>query len=89
MMAEKKLYFVTKYALTDGIQSLEMEVPNDGEIYVYDRRPGSWRQFTLGRNCFTDSASATVAASKQRDKKIASLKKQIAKLENLSFEAAE
>lgn len=43
----------------------------------------------LGRDAFQQKADALDRAAKMRDKKIASLKKQIAKLEALTFEVQE
>lgn len=80
------LYYTTKYALTDGIKHVDLEpVGGDGD---YLRAPGHWNGvfFKEGRDAFLDRDDAEKAANAARDKKIASLRKQIAKLEKLKFE---
>jgi hypothetical protein len=55
----------------------------DRYIYTKEQYP---RQFVVGRDAFLELNDAIAAAYAARDKKIASLKKQIAKLEKLRFE---
>jgi len=74
--------FVTKYALTDGIQELDLEVGKNG--YAVNRG-GCWQHFKIGKDAFRDMDSAVKDAEEKRLKKIESLKKQIAKLEKLKF----
>lgn len=79
----KQIYWVSKYALTDGVMTA------NGDPYVFDERfinlDGRWSSFRLGRDVHTTEAEAKKAAESMRLKKIASLKKQIAKLEELKF----
>jgi hypothetical protein len=76
------LYYLTKYALTQGVR----EMPRDAEIYkeTYLSHEGV---FTT--EFYTDPGAAVGAARSMRDKKIASLKKQIKRLEGLAFNVDE
>lgn len=75
--------YVTKYALSKGIEEVEpnIEICEDGKQYVSH----GWAQRRLGQDCFTDRADAVADAEKRRIERIASLKKQLAKLEALEF----
>ncbi|WP_281696564.1 hypothetical protein [Bacteroides clarus] len=83
--------WITKYALTDGIIEAQ-QIPGS----AYD---GKEYAFFVGKNSqyitdfyipyeelFWDKNSAIVKAEEMRQKKIASLKKQIEKLEEMRFE---
>jgi hypothetical protein len=74
------LVFVTKYALSAGIEEVRAEVTDNGYAY----RNG-WRQQYSPGDWHRTRAGAVKAAEAMRAKKIASLKKQIAKLEKLTF----
>lgn len=90
-MAEKeiKTFWLTKYALSDGILEVEGEV-GDGssEGYAWAKlNANSYPSiFKIGTAAFSNKSDAIINAIERRDKKIASLKKQIAKLEKLKFE---
>lgn len=77
-------YYLSKYALTDGIKKVEVDVSPcvDGFVYI----KGHWRVYKLGGDIHKTEAEALAAAEAMRVKKIASLKKQIAKLEAVTFE---
>lgn len=81
------IYYVTKYALAnDGkLLTLDSEATPDAQGYVRLRQSASeWTMlYKLGRDVFTDEAAAEAALLKARDKKIASLEKQIAKLSQI------
>jgi hypothetical protein len=81
--------FITKYALTGGIKEIEADIIRsrfeDGE-YVRD---GLCSYFCIGENAFTDKSEALKKAEEMRIRKIASLRKQIEKLEKLSFKVEE
>lgn len=85
--------FITKYTLTSGIievkdcepQSYEPSSPSDSK-YVYGGSGFSRQQFVVGRDAFEHEADAIAAVNTAVTKKIASLKKQIAKLEKMTFE---
>lgn len=77
--------FITKYALTKGIIEKEAEINSyrDGSKYAYVR--GEFNGYNMTRDAFFDYNNAIQNAEEMRQKKIASLKKQITKLEKLSF----
>lgn len=78
-----KEMWLSKYALTGGVVKIEGEVCRTDSSY-FVRYPT--RQFlTIGRDCFPTEREALSAAEAMRVRKIASLKKQIAKLEKLEF----
>lgn len=75
--------FITKYALTAGVKEIETDIIRDrfeNEEYVID---DSYSYFRIGTNAFTDKSEALKKAEEMRIRKIASLRKQIEKLEKL------
>ena len=80
----KQKVWISKYALTDGVKEYEAEI-NEGSAY-----PGhpfmSFIGFKMGVDAHETKESAIAAAEKMRIKKIASVKKQLAKLEALRFD---
>ena len=80
--------FVTKYALTAGIevQEVEYDPGTDDRKYVYTTERYR-QQFVMGRDAFPTYKEATVAARAMRDKKELSLKKQLKKISGLIFNA--
>lgn len=81
--------FITKYALTKGIKEIEADIIRsrfENEEYVID---DSYSYFRIGTNAFTDKSEALKKAEEMRIRKIASLRKQIEKLEKLSFKVEE
>lgn len=81
--------FITKYALTAGVKEIETDIIRDrfeNEEYVID---DSYSYFRIGTNAFTDKSEALKKAEEMRIRKIASLRKQIEKLEKLSFKVEE
>lgn len=79
----KQKVFITKYALTKGIEEVEMEVRLDTRS-CYGRYNGYISLFYNNEFHLTKE-DALRDAEKRRVKKIESLKKQIEKLECLSF----
>ena len=78
--------FITKYALTSGIKEMELEIIKSNFANSPDYvRDGSWTFFYIGKDVFLDKSEALNKAEGMRKKKIASLRKQIEKLEKLSF----
>jgi len=77
--------YVTKYALTQGIYEVEAEDETGGIFVAFS---GSNRSYTTyyhkGEYELTHAAAVT-KANEMREKKIASLKKQIKKLEEMTF----
>lgn len=73
--------FVTKYALTDGInRGVVKEWFDDGRVWVR----GLWNSLSPDEFA-TDWPAAVAQAEAKRIKKIASLRKSIAKLERLTW----
>lgn len=82
-MADAKMW-LTKYALTGGIQecSLDRVGANTAYVYLKEHTHGA---FVLGREVFYSRDEAVEDANKRRAAKIVSLKKQITKLESQAF----
>lgn len=78
-------YFISKYALTVGIKERELRPSSSDPNYLYPA-DGGWTPLKLGRDAFETREEAVAAANAARDKKVASLRKQLAKLEKLAFE---
>jgi len=82
-MTVKQTVWLSKYALSGGIAEYQAEI-RDGRAY-----PGepfmSYTGFDLGKDAHTTREAAVAAADIARKKKVASLKKQIAKLEATKF----
>jgi hypothetical protein len=77
-----KYYYITKYALSEGISYEECETSAIGE-YVRVAND-QWRHvFKIGRDAFENFDDAHKRAVEMRDKRIKSLKKQLGRLENL------
>jgi hypothetical protein len=84
--------WVTKYALTEGIQEMEAKdldpgYPNMISVSPRDKS-GDWigsPQYFHKPNWHTESTEAYARAEKMRIAKIASLRKQITKLEKMKF----
>lgn len=79
-----RTYYLSKYALSGGIKELE------GEVLEFNGRQfveyGRFNSYALGTEIHETRAEAVMAAEAMRVKKIASLRKQIAKLEAMKFE---
>lgn len=78
-MEKTETVFVTKYALSGGVQKLTLEI-SEGRAY------GHHYSFFGPREYFHTWPEALADAERRRGEKIASLKKQIAKLEKMKFE---
>lgn len=77
--------FITKYALTSGIKEIEAEETTiPGMIKDTGQRFTSMYH-TEGKDWHRTIESAVKRAEDMRDRKIASLKKQLGKLENMEF----
>lgn len=80
--------FITKYALTEGIKEIESDILIDdftGSEYTFFK----YSCFYIGKGAFTDRSEALKKAEEMRLNKITSLRKQIEKLEKLSFKVFE
>lgn len=79
--------WISKYALSGEITCHECESPNDGGYVFPKGKFMSFTAFKVGMDAHTSAEAAIYAAEESRLKKIASLKKQIAKLEKMTFAA--
>lgn len=82
--------WVTKYALSDGIKKCALSERKDDSGYAWVEWPGGFTgtmMFTK-TEWFETEAAAMENAEQRRIAKIASLRKQISKLEKLSFKSA-
>jgi len=76
--------WISKYALASGIAEHEAEIKGDT---AYPGAPFmSFTGFVMGKDAHDSREGAVVAAEAMRVKKIASVKKQLVKLEKLRFE---
>lgn len=78
--------FITKYALTSGIKEVETEIHKSTfKDYPNYIRDSAYSFHYIGKDAFLNKSEALQKAENMRKKKIASLRKQIEKLEKLSF----
>jgi hypothetical protein len=78
--------WISKYALSDGITEHECDSPDEGSDRVCPGAPFmSFASFKLGRDAHTSRDEAVKAAESARKKKLASVRKQIARLEAMVF----
>jgi streptogramin lyase len=82
-------YYITRYALSSGIEEFDLPVDpdDDGRVWFIDQ--SIHRHHSYGRGEWhLNRSDAIIAADQSRLKKIASLKRSIAKLENMTFAEA-
>lgn len=90
-MSEKQIFYYTGKALTRGIIAFEGMLVRDyiveDDYYVQQTGPlNDLIEYIVYRPHFYSTfKEAAMRAAKLRDRKIASLKKQLAKLENMTF----
>ena len=79
-------FFLSKYALTGGIKEAEGKVVKEstGDT-VYAKLDGYYSLFTFGKEAHETREAAVEAAEFLRARKLASLRRQIAKIEELDF----
>ncbi len=82
--------WITKYALTNGLEEIDSEKMSsfsiDGTYLSFCRTGGSIPEVYPKNNWHYDKKYAVAKAEEMRKKKIASLKNQIEKLEKMKFE---
>lgn len=85
-MADKQIItaYITKYALTKGVQEKPVEWSDDFPHMIADRATG-YVDYIHKPYWYTSKESALKHAEELREKKIKSLEKQIAKLKKLKF----
>ncbi len=81
--------WVTKYALTSGIQKVTAEYGSGDNMISVKSAHGWGVEFFHGLDWHHDEASALDRSETMRMKKISSLRKQLAKLEAMTFVASE
>lgn len=74
--------YITKYALTVGVKEVDARDVGDGMI---EYNEGGYTCYAHGDDWHATPYAAKIKAEAMRAAKIASLKKQIAKLEKLAF----
>ena len=79
-----KTYWISKYALSDGIE--EVQTDDEPSEHGYLSVRARFTSFKLGKDIHESLSQAITEAYNKRLRKIASLRKSIAKLEKLSFE---
>ena len=93
MKNENITAWVTKYALTDGIQKVAGTVCHEtcSTLLSYQARNGyhGWTALVHGKDWHRTPEAALARAEEMRKAKIASLKKSIAKLEAMTFSVEE
>jgi len=77
--------YVTKYALTKGIEKAEARQRRDDQNCVSIEGYSEWWFITIGKDCFLTLEEAQADAEKQRKRKLSSLKKQIERINALKF----
>lgn len=77
--------YVTKYALTDGIGEIEAETFKDAPNMVRDHNGNGYASYYHKPDWHESLVAAKARAEKMRLNKIASLKKQLEKLEKMKF----
>lgn len=81
-MSANRSYWLSKYALSDGIKVVDGPEPDCGG---YVKPDGYLDIYKVGSEIHKTEAEAKAAAEKLRVKKLASLRKQIAALEAKTF----
>lgn len=79
--------YVTKYAISLGIEEIEREI-YEVRDYDYDYSYIKYNFHTflyIGKDAFLDKSEAIKKAEEMKKRKIASLRKQIEKLEKMTF----
>lgn len=75
--------WVSKYALTKGLYEEEVTIRDDSQYVI--AKGDCWNSLKLGHDVFPTREEAVQRAGKMRDAKLASLAKQISKLEKRAF----
>ena len=78
-------YFVTKFALSNKGKIIVEDFNEAPSELGYIIPPSSWQALKVGKDVHTTMEAAIQAADSARLKKIASLRRQITVLENLTF----
>ena len=77
-------YYLSKYALLEGIKKVTCSQPTVAGQYM---RPDKYNMhYRLGKDIHVTREAAVIAANKLLEKRKASLKKQLERLDSLKFE---
>ena len=83
-------FFLSKYALTGGIKEAEGKmIAGDMKGFIYAKLDGYESIYVIGRDVHETREAAVEEAETMRKRKIASLRRQIAKIEELDFSKEE
>ena len=76
------------FRLNDGVRTVKVELGDDYAWGVGPDGRSSWLhgQYKIGKDLFMSATEAAKAAEAARRKKVESLRKQLAKLEKMTFE---
>ena len=85
MEGKKITVWVTKYALTTGIEKHESSTTFSDDMIRVRPEEGGIDQFFHGNDWYKTEKAAKERAEEMRLKKIVSLKKQLKKFESMSF----
>lgn len=77
--------WITKYALTEGIYETEASDCFDISPTMISVKEDGWTKFFHGNECHRTREGAVSRANEMKTKRIASLKRQLAKVETLEF----
>ena len=78
--------WITKYALTKGVIEADGELTSSDSVSILNRDLSLSTHWFYKGDWFSDKESAIQKAEEMRQKKIASLKKQIEKLDRMRFD---
>ena len=78
--------WVTKYALTSGIEEVDAELLHNDKMANYGKGNGAYTQYAHNNVFHKTKEAAILWAEKMRLEKIASLQKNIEKIQKLRFE---
>ena len=77
--------WITKYALTKGIIEVDAKLTSSDSVSIVELNTDLNMHWFYKGDWYSDKESAIKKAEEMRQKKIASLKKQIEKLEQMKF----
>lgn len=82
--------WITKYALSSGVFTVDAEESKNSPGMISWKTTGSWSsQYAHGKDWWLTKADAEKRVQEMRQKKISSLKKQLAKFEATTIEVPE
>jgi hypothetical protein len=78
-------FWITKYALTQGIIQKDLLVTEDGKHAYSPSESGEHWFLAIGKECFQVLEEAQAVSEEMRMAKVKSLEKQIQRLKNMDF----